>query len=603
MSDPSPWPRNASFDPAGLSIAGVTAEQLASRYGTPLMVLDEDDFRSRCREFRAAFPRVMYAVKAFTARTLIGIAKEEGLGLLASTDGELQACLRAGVDPASVSLHGNNKSDAELRLAVEAGIGLVMADGADEIDRLDQIAQDSGGAQPVLLRVAPGVSGDTHAYLDTGGDESKFGTPIADGRALDALKRAHAAPGLVLRGVHAHIGSQLLSADPYIAEVGRLFDLLAEARDALGFEAEIVDIGGGFGITYADERPRPPELLGEDILESVARAAKERRLPVPEVMVEPGRALAANGVVTLYRVGSVKETPAGTTFVAVDGGMSDNIRPALYGARYTVAAAGPARSFGEATMTVVGRHCESGDVLATGVQLPEDVRPGDLVAFAATGAYGYSMASNYNRVGRPAVAAVGGGRSRLILRREDDADLDRLEVDVPPDPQVSAPPGVSVRPAHPRDARSFHRMWEVIVAEGLVRSQEVSHPVRHYRALFKRPWTEHGAWIVAVAGDEVVGHLSITREGHPVTSHVATLGLGVDERWRGRGIGAALIAGAFRWARSTGVQKVLLSVYPKNSPAIALYRRFGFLEEGRLVNHSRKPYGYEDEILMGRWLG
>jgi ribosomal protein S18 acetylase RimI-like enzyme len=286
--------------------------------------------------------------------------------------------------------------------------------------------------------------------------------------------------------------------------------------------------------------------------------------------------------------------------------MSDNIRPALYGASYTVSLASPPRELQErgASVTVVGRHCESGDVLATNVELPGGLRRGDLLAFAATGAYGYSMASNYNRVGKPAVVAVAGGKSRLVFRREDAGDLDRLEVGVRPDPEVSVPEGVVIRPAASGDAGSFHRMWSEIVDEGLVRSQEVNRPVRHYKMLFRKSWTERGAWIAAVnAEGEVVGFLSATREEHPVTAHVATIGLGVRKDWRGKGIGGALVSESIRWAASIGVEKIILSVYPSNTPAVALYRKFGFVEEGRLVNQSRKSYGYEDEILMGRWLG
>jgi RimJ/RimL family protein N-acetyltransferase len=374
-----------------------------------------------------------------------------------------------------------------------------------------------------------------------------------------------------------------------------------------------MDVGGGFGVTYTDEDPAELPRIAATMLARVQRAADERGLPVPTVMVEPGRALVANPICTLYSVGNIKRVPAGTTFVAVDGGMSDNIRPALYGAKYTVALATPPRSEGPAggpdarataNVTVVGRHCESGDVLATNVDLPADLRPGDVVAFAATGAYGYSMASNYNRVGKPAVVAVSNGSSQLVFRREDAGDLDRLEVGPRPEPTIRVPEGVVIRPAEPRDAASFHRMWSDIIDEGLVRSQEVSRPVRHYRMLFRKSWTERGAWIAAVTPDgEVVGFLSATREEHPVTSHVATIGLGVRKDWRGKGIGGALVSESIRWSGSVGVQKIILSVYPSNTPAVALYRKFAFLEEGRLVNQSRKSYGYEDEILMGRWLG
>jgi diaminopimelate decarboxylase len=422
-----PWPASARFRQGALEIAGVTAEELADTYGTPLLVLDEEDFRSRCRAFAGAFPRTLYAVKAFTARGVIRTALEEGLGLLAATGGELVACLRAGADGSRLVLHGNNKSDRELELAVETEIGQVVIDNPHELQRLERIAAGAGAQRPVLLRVIPGVEAGTHSFIETGDLDSKFGTPIESGEALRALERLGASEALRFLGLHAHVGSQILQPDTLVAAVDVLLDLASEAHRAFGLVTEVVDVGGGFGVRYTDEDPPRVEELVAAILPRVATGAKERGLAIPDVQVEPGRALVANPVVTLYRVGSVKRIPGVRTFVAVDGGMSDNIRPVLYGARYTVAQAAPARGGLLGTFTVVGKHCESGDVLARDASLPEDVSPGDLLALAATGAYGYSMASTYNRVGRPAVVAVRDGETRLWLRRETDDDLDRLE--------------------------------------------------------------------------------------------------------------------------------------------------------------------------------
>lgn len=422
-----PWPAGARFGPGGLEIAGVAAEELANTYGTPLLVVDAEDLRSRCRAFAGAFPRALYAVKAFTARGVIRTALEEGLGLLAATGGELVACLRAGADASRLVLHGNNKSDRELELAVEAGISQVVIDNPHELERLERIAAGARAPQPVLLRVIPGVAAGTHSFIETGDLDSKFGTPIAGGEAMRALERLGASQALRFLGLHAHVGSQILGPDALVAAIDVLLDLASEAHRAFGLVTEVLDVGGGFGVRYTDEDPPRVEDLAAAILHRVATGAKERGLAVPEVQVEPGRALVANPVVTVYRVGSVKRIHGVRAFVAVDGGMSDNIRPVLYGARYTVALAAPARRGMPGTFTVVGKHCESGDVLARDASLPEDVSPGDLLAVAATGAYGYSMASSYNRVGRPAVVAVRDGETRLWLRRETDNDLDRLE--------------------------------------------------------------------------------------------------------------------------------------------------------------------------------
>lgn len=422
-----PWPADARFGPGGLEIAGVAAAELADTQGTPLLVVDEEDLRARCRTFAGAFPRALYAVKAFTARGVIRTALEEGLGLLAATGGELVACLRAGSDPSRVVLHGNNKSDRELDLAVESAIGQVVVDNPDEMGRLERIATAAGARQPVLFRVIPGVAAGTHSFIETGELDSKFGTPIADGEAMRALERLGDSESLRFLGLHAHVGSQILQPDALVAAVDVLLDLASEAHHAFGLVTEVLDVGGGFGVRYTDEDPPRVDDVAAAILHRVATGAAERGLPVPEVQVEPGRALVANPVITLYRVGSVKRIRGVRSFVAVDGGMSDNIRPVLYGARYTIASAGPARVAAQENFTVVGRHCESGDVLVRDGSLPQDVAPGDLLAVAATGAYGYSMASTYNRVGRPAVVAVRKGESRLWLRRETDDDLDRLE--------------------------------------------------------------------------------------------------------------------------------------------------------------------------------
>ena len=599
-----PWPASARFGPQGLLVGGMNAVELASRFGTPLLVFDEAEVRARMREARASFPRVAYAVKAFTAHAVLRLAVQEGLALLCASGGEVEACLRAGVSAERIQLHGNAKTDDELRLAVEAGLGLVIADGPAEMGRLDEVARGAGRVQPVLLRVTPEVAVKTHAAIATGHAASKFGTPLAEAPA--AVSAAGFLEGLRFDGLQAHAGSQVLEVEPYFAVVEALVEVALRGREAGGFDARVFDVGGGFGVTYDDESPLPVAVLGSLLRDRLAALVAARGLPLPELQVEPGRALVANAGCTLYRVLDRKRVGGGRELVAVDGGMSDNLRPMLYGAVHAMAAAGPPDGAGTRPVTIVGRHCESGDVLADGVVVPDGLSRGDLVAVAATGAYTYPLASAYNRVGRPAVVAVHEGRATLWLRREDPADLDRLEV-APPHglPPTAEPPAViEIRPAAPADARSFVAFWREVVAAGDgVRSERADTPVRVYRRRFRQAWTEEEAHVVAVDADRVVGHVVISRDRHPVTRHGATLAIAVAPSYRRRGIGAALLREACRWAGAMGVEKLLLSVYPTNTAAIALYRRSGFVEEGRLSRQSRKSYGYQDEILMAVWLG
>ncbi len=598
-----PWPASATFGDGGLVVGGVRAEDLVTRFGTPLVVADEGHLRERARTFAALFPHPVYAVKAFTSQAMLRLATEEGLDLLVATDGELEACLRAGIPASRVVMHGNDKSDAELALAVRVGVRLVNVDNREELERLDAVAAHADVVQQVLVRVLPEVGAGAHRAIRTGQMGSKFGIPLEE--MPGAIRRAMDLPHVDPVGIHAHIGSQVLAVEPYLQEIDVLLDLLARLRDETGFVANVVDVGGGFGVAYTDEPPLRLDAVAPAVLQRVREGARDRGLPLPHTLVEPGRSVVGSGMLTLYRVGSVKRGPDGRTLVAVDGGMSDNVRPMLYGARYTVAMAGPPRPGDRTVVDVVGRHCESGDVLAREVDLPAVPRRDDLLAFAATGGYSYSMAGNYNRVGRPAVVAVRDGTVRPWLRREDAADLDRLEIASPAERLRPVPPdGVEIRPARPVDARSFRRLYEVVAAERrFIRTERVSRTVLDLRRRFRRSWTRRRATIVAATDGEIVGSLEIQRDAHPVTRHVATFGMMVAPGWRRRGVGAALVAAGIRWAREMGVEKLELSVYPGNAAAIALYRRFGFVEEGRLRRHSRKSYGDEDEILMGMWLG
>jgi diaminopimelate decarboxylase len=599
---PNPWPANTVFGADGMWIAGESAAALAGRFGTPLLVFDLADLVARLRSAESAFPKTFYAVKAFSAHAMLRLAADEGLDLLAASGGEVEACVRAGVSPARIALHGRNKSDDELDLAIRARVGLVIADGLDELRRLDAFAGAAGIEQPFLLRVNPGVRVDTHESIATGHESTAFGVPAAVAPATAAA----AAPLANIRflGLHAHIGSQVPAAEPFMRELDVLVALAARLREDHGIAVEMLDMGGGFAITYTDERTPSVSEIAAAAERRLRVPCGELGLPVPTLVAEPGRSIVGNPGITLYRVGDRRTLGDGRTVIAVDGGMSDNIRPMLYDARYTVALASRQGGSLAEIVTIVGRHCESGDVLADAVMLPSDVERGDLLAFAATGAYTYPLASTYNRVGRPAVVAVEEGRASVWIRREESGDLDRLEAPAPLRmPEADPPAGITLRPAAPEDARSFLSFWKAIVGEGgYVRSEEVETPARVYRARFRHSWTDREAQVVALDAGRVVGHVYIQREGHPVTRHVATLGIAVSADHRGQGIGRALMAEAFRWARTSAVEKIMLSVYPHNHAAIALYRRFGFVEEGRLVGHSRKSTGYEDEILMSAWI-
>jgi diaminopimelate decarboxylase len=421
------WPAGLRRDQTGaLELCGHDVPGLAVEHGTPLFLLDEQDFRDRARAFVAAFPGcvVYYAAKAFLSRAVARWVAEEGLSLDVCTGGELAVALAAGFPPQRIALHGSNKSTDELVAAVDAGIGLVVVDSFSEIDRLAAVCADRGRRQPVLLRVTVGVEAHTHEYIATAHEDVKFGFSRASGDALEAVRRTLAAPGLELRGLHSHIGSQIFDTAGFELAAHRMVELLAAVRDEHGLVLPELDLGGGLGIAYVDtDDPEPLPDLAARVLQVVAQECAGRDLPVPQVCVEPGRALVGPSMVTVYEVGTVKDVDGIRTYVSVDGGMSDNIRTSLYNADYTVTVANRAPTAPLMLTRVVGKHCESGDVVVRDAWLPTDLAAGDLLAVAATGAYCRSMASNYNMLGRPPVVAVGAGPARVIVRRETLDDL------------------------------------------------------------------------------------------------------------------------------------------------------------------------------------
>ncbi|MBT2385137.1 diaminopimelate decarboxylase [Streptomyces sp. ISL-11] len=424
------WPSSAQALPTGdLTVGGVSLAELADRFGTPSYVIDEEEVRARARAWRSALPHadIAYAGKAFLSRAMVRWIGEEGLSLDVCSAGELELAALSGFPAERVVLHGNAKSPGDLRAALRLGVGRIVIDSTGEIARLAALVPP-GFRRRVLVRVVPGVTAGAHRAVRTGVEGQKFGLPIAGGEAEEAVARILDQPRLELVGLHCHLGSQIADLGPYVEAVRRLVPLLARLRDRHGVTFPELDLGGGFAIAYRDGDPAlSPRAYADRVGGELALLCARFDLPVPRLTVEPGRWIAGPAGVALYRVLAVKRSGE-HTFVAVDGGMSDNPRPALYGVRYTVRLVGRAGTEPPRAMTVVGRHCEAGDVLAEDVPLPGDVRPGDVLAVPASGAYHLSMSSAYNLVGRPPVVAVSEGRARLLVRRETLEDLRRRDV-------------------------------------------------------------------------------------------------------------------------------------------------------------------------------
>ncbi len=418
----SPLPRALLPDHAetladgSLAIAGCRVDELAAEHGTPLFVYDEAHLRARCREAVAAFGhgRAIYATKAFLCRAMARLAHDEGMLLDVASGGELHVALSAGVPAGACVLHGNNKSTAELRAGIEAGVRRIVVDSFDELDRLDALAAAGAGPRPdVLVRVTPGVHAHTHEFIATGQDDSKFGFNLGNGDAARAVERARRSPSVNLVGVHCHIGSNVFEASSF----ARAAEVMADFAVPLDLP-ELV-LGGGLGVAYVEGEEAPTITQWGHVLADACAALGVRSA----VSVEPGRAITAAAAITVYTVGTVKDVPGVRTYVAVDGGMSDNPRPVLYGSGYEAFLPRAVDAARERGVRLVGKHCESGDVLVFAARVPADVAVGDLVAMPVTGAYGHSMGSNYNKIPRPPVVFVADGRARLVVRRETHDDL------------------------------------------------------------------------------------------------------------------------------------------------------------------------------------
>ncbi len=420
-------PRGSRIRPDGhLEVGGCDVVELAREFGTPAYVYAEDDIRSRAREYLAAFSsrtddfEVLYASKAAPVTAIFRILAQEGLSVDVASAGELHLALRGGCDPARIYLHGNNKTEADLRSAIGASVGYIVCDSFDEIERLDGMADRP---LDVMIRVTPGIKANTHSFIQTGQLDSKFGFGLEDGLAARAIEAIRAARNLNLAGLHAHIGSQIFELEPYVKTIEAL-GRLAEETDLSPEELRLLNVGGGLGIAY-EPGDEPPSI--ESYVDLKVEALGRVFSPAPRILVEPGRSLVGNAGITLYEVGTVKEIPGVRTYVAVDGGMSDNLRPMLYGARYDALVANRAGEPPEVPVTIAGMHCESSDIIVRDVAMAAP-RVGDILATPATGAYGHAMANNYNGMPRPPVIFVKDGAARVVVRRETVEDLAARDV-------------------------------------------------------------------------------------------------------------------------------------------------------------------------------
>ncbi|NSC23910.1 diaminopimelate decarboxylase [Streptomyces albus subsp. chlorinus] len=431
--DPRVWAHTVERTAEGsVAVGGLDVREIAAEFGTPAYVMDEADFRARCRAWRDAFgpdADVFYAGKAFLSRAVVRWLCEEGLNLDVCSGGELATALAAGMPAERIALHGNNKSADEITRAVEAGVGRIVLDSFQEIARVAHIAQRLGRRQPVQIRVTVGVEAHTHEFIATAHEDQKFGLALAGGQAAEAVRRVLMLDSLELTGIHSHIGSQIFDMAGFEVSARRVVGLLTQIRDEHGIELPEIDLGGGLGIAYTPEDdPREPHEIAKSLGDIVTRECEAAGLAVPRLSVEPGRAIVGPTAFTLYEVGTLKELEGLRTYVSVDGGMSDNIRTALYDAEYSVALVSRSSEAEPMLSRVVGKHCESGDIVVRDAFLPSDLAPGDLLAVPATGAYCRSMASNYNHALRPPVVAVRDGQARTIVRRETEEDLLRLDV-------------------------------------------------------------------------------------------------------------------------------------------------------------------------------
>ncbi len=422
-------------DKGNLAIAGVDTVELAEKYGTPLYVMDEQAVRKACRRFKDSIDKyyggkglVCYASKAFSCLEMCRIINSEGIGLDAVSIGELYTAVKAGFDCSKIGFHGNNKTDEELRYAVDCKVGHIIVDNISELLKLEDIAKEKGARPHIMLRIKPGIDAHTHDFIKTGQIDSKFGFALETGEAFDAVRQAVNCKYVELTGLHCHIGSQIFDIDPFEEAAKVMLEFIARIKNELGYRIEELNLGGGFGIKYLNEHdPAPLETYMEKVSQTVKSRCEDLHIDRPFIEIEPGRSIAAPAGITLYTVGARKEIPGIRTYISVDGGMCDNPRYALYKSEYEAVVANKAGEERTDKVTIAGKCCESGDLIGENMPL-QYARSGDIIAVCATGAYNYSMASNYNRIQKPAVVFVNNGESRLAVRRETLDDIIRNDI-------------------------------------------------------------------------------------------------------------------------------------------------------------------------------
>ncbi|MCI7234111.1 MAG: diaminopimelate decarboxylase [Oscillospiraceae bacterium] len=419
-----------------LTVGGMDTVELAKEYGTPLYIMDEGLIREHCRSFKESMDKyyggqglVCYASKAFCCKAMCRIMLEEGLGLDVVSEGELYTALSVGFPAEKLCFHGNNKTDHELSYALENGVGRIIVDNIYELERLNRLAEKTGRTANIMYRIKPGIDAHTHNFIMTGQIDSKFGFALETGEAYEAVKKAIECSHINLVGLHCHIGSQIFDIDPFVKAAEVMLTFIAKIKDELGFEVKELNLGGGFGIRYTEEdAPVGYDKYMEKVSEKVKEVCAEKNVKLPFILIEPGRSIAAPAGITLYTVGGRKEIPNIRTYVSIDGGMGDNPRYALYQSKYDVEVANKANLPKTETVTVAGKCCETGDLIGEGMPI-QPVEPGDILAVLATGAYNYSMSSNYNRIPKPPVVMIRDGKSRVVVKRETFEDIVRNDID------------------------------------------------------------------------------------------------------------------------------------------------------------------------------